>query len=110
MKKYNHHNITKVIIVTSNNEIANYQILEVMGEVFGEMTLSINEISPMRTKFFEGEIPFYTKFQQETIDILKEKAILKGANAIIDVRFDSYTFTKFVSVAAYGTAVKIEKK
>jgi uncharacterized protein YbjQ (UPF0145 family) len=47
--------------------------------------------------------------REEAIERLKTEAASKGANAILAMRFDSSTFGTVDSVAAYGTAVKVEK-
>ncbi|MFQ6366529.1 heavy metal-binding domain-containing protein [Lactococcus lactis] len=102
------------IIVTAN-EVAGYKITEVYGEVFGLTTRSRNAFSSMGQNLktvVGGEIAGYTKLQHETrekaISRMIEEAIAKGANAVIAMRFDSSTFANIDSVAAYGTAVKIE--
>lgn len=106
----------KKIIIVTTNEVAGYQITEVYGEVFGLTTRSRNAFSSMGQNLktiVGGEITGYTTLQQETrenaINRMREEAILKGANAIIAMRFDSSTFANIDSVAAYGTAVKITK-
>lgn len=105
----------EILIVTSN-EVAGYRITDVYGEVFGLTTRSRNVISSAGQQLktvVGGEIAGYTKLQQETrekaIERLRDEAKLKGANAIVAMRFDSSTFANVDSVAAYGTAVKIEK-
>ncbi|MFC4652143.1 heavy metal-binding domain-containing protein [Lactococcus nasutitermitis] len=104
------------ILVVTTNEVAGYTISEVYGEVFGLTTRSRNAFSSAGQQFktiVGGEITGYTKLQHETrekaIERLKEEARAKGANAILAMRFDSSTFANVDSVAAYGTAAKIEK-
>lgn len=104
------------IIVVTTNEVPGYQITEVYGEVFGLTTRSRNMFSSAGQNLktiVGGEIVGYTKLQHETreraIERMKDEAKEKGANAILAMRFDSSTFANIDSVAAYGTAVKIEK-
>lgn len=104
------------IIVATTNDLPGYRVTEVYGEVFGLTTRSRNMFSSAGQNLktiVGGEIVGYTKLQHETreksIDRLKEEAKAKGANAILAMRFDSSTFGNVDSVAAYGTAVKVEK-
>lgn len=104
------------IIIVTSNEVSGYYIVETLGAVFGVNTRSRNKFSTVEQNFkavIGGEISGYTKFQQnsceQSIERMKEEAILKGANAIIAMRFGSYSFENIDSVVVYGTAVKIEK-
>ena len=104
------------IIIATTNDLPGYRVTEVYGEVFGLTTRSRNMFSSMGQGFKQvagGEIKGYTKLQhesrEEAIVRLKEEAQNKGANAILAMRFDSSTFGTVDSVAAYGTAVKVEK-
>lgn len=104
------------ILVMTTNDVPGYRIVEVYGEVFGMATRSRNVFSSTGQQLktiVGGEIAGYTKLQHETrehsIYRMKEEAAAKGANAILAMRFDSSTFQNVDSVAAYGTAVKIEK-
>lgn len=108
-------NMNDIIIVTSN-EVSGYYTVETLGAVFGVNTRSRNKFSTVEQNFkavIGGKISDYTKLQQnsceQSIERMKEEAILKGANAIISMGFDSYSFENIDSVVAYGTAVKIEK-
>ena len=104
------------MLIVTTNEVAGYRFVEVYGEVFGLTTRSRNLFSSagqqMKT-VVGGEINGYTKLQHDTretsIGRMKEEAKAKGANAIGALRFGSSTFQNIDSVAAYGTAVKIEK-
>lgn len=104
------------IIVVTTNDLPGYRVVEVYGEVFGLTTRSRNMFSSAGQNLktiVGGEIVGYTKLQHETrekaIERMKEEAREKGGNAILTMRFDSSTFANVDSVAAYGTAVKVEK-
>lgn len=106
----------KEIMIVTINDIPGYKILEVYGEVFGLTTRSRNAFSTIGQNLktvVGGEVAGYTKLQKETrklaIERLKEEALSKGANAIVGMRFDTSTFEHLDSVAAYGTAVLVEK-
>ncbi|ATF41412.1 hypothetical protein DIS13_04170 [Weissella paramesenteroides] len=105
----------KVLVVTTET-IAGYHVVETMGEVFGLTTRSRNVVSSVGQSLktiVGGEIKGYTKLQDtardEAIDRLKTAAAEVDANAVLMMRFDSSSGAIGDSVAAYGTAVKIEK-
>ncbi|MDR2977543.1 MAG: heavy metal-binding domain-containing protein [Streptococcaceae bacterium] len=104
------------VMISTMNDMPGYKVTEVFGEVFGLTTRSRNAISSMGQGLKQiagGEIKGYTSLQhssrEEAIARLKDEAAKKGANAILAMRFDSSTFGTVDSVAAYGTAVKVEK-
>lgn len=104
----------KVLVVTTET-IAGYHVVETMGEVFGLTTRSRNVVSSVGQSLktiVGGEIKGYTKLQDtardEAIDRLKTAAKV-DANAVLMMRFDSSSGAIGDSVAAYGTAVRIEK-
>ncbi|USJ19869.1 heavy metal-binding domain-containing protein [Lactococcus formosensis] len=106
----------KDMLILTTNDAPGYRVVEVYGEVFGLTTRSRNVFSSTGQQLktiVGGEIAGYTKLQHETresaIERLAEEARDKSANAILAMRFDSSTFGNVDSVAAYGTAVKLEK-
>ena len=105
------------VIVVTTNDIPGYKVVHVYGEVFGLIVRSRNLFSnfgaSLRT-IFGGEVKGYTKLLAETrehaLDRLRSEARSKGANAVIAMRFDSGDIGGVMNeVAAYGTAVHIEK-
>ena len=105
----------KVLVVTTET-IAGYHVVATMGEVFGLTTRSRNVVSSVGQSLktiVGGEIKGYTKLQDtardEAIDRLKTAAAKVDANAVLMMRFDSSSGAIGDSVAAYGTAVRIEK-
>ena len=106
------------IIVVTTNDIAGYEVVEVYGEVFGLITRSRNMFSTMGAGFKSivgGEIGAFTKLltdsRTEAIERMKQAADEKGANAVLAMRFDAGEIGQNMNeVAAYGTAVKIQKK
>ncbi|WEA53908.1 heavy metal-binding domain-containing protein [Weissella paramesenteroides] len=106
----------KKVLVVTTEAIAGYHVVETMGEVFGLTTRSRNVVSSVGQSLktiVGGEIRGYTKLQDiacdEAIDRLKTAAAGVDANAVLMMRFDSSSGAIGDSVAAYGTAVKIEK-
>lgn len=105
------------ILITTTENVAGYRVTKTHGEVFGLTTRSRNMFSTMGQSFktiIGGEIKGYTKLQRSARDAaiqsLKNEAQALGANAVIMMRFDSSSATIGDSVAAYGTAVTIEKE
>lgn len=105
------------ILVTTMNDVPGYRVTEVYGETVGLIVRSRNVFSnfgaSLRT-IFGGEVGGYTKLllesREQAVDRLKQSAAAKGANAIVAMRFDCNEIADIMSeVAAYGTAVKIEK-
>jgi len=106
-----------LVVTTTTNDIPGYKITKVYGEVFGLIVRSRNIFSNvgagLRT-IFGGEVRGYTKLlaatREQAIERMCEEAKAKGANAIIGMNFDSGGMGNIMNeVAAYGTAVKIEK-
>lgn len=105
------------VLVTTMNDVPGFKITEVYGETFGLIVRSRNVFSNfgagLRT-IFGGEVGGYTKLlsesREQAVSRLKEAAVAKGGNAVIAMRFDCNEIADVMSeVAAYGTAVKLEK-
>jgi uncharacterized protein YbjQ (UPF0145 family) len=105
------------ILAVTTNDVPGYQVVEVYGEVFGVMTRSRNLISNFGAglkSIVGGEIGAYTKLigasRIEATERMKQAAAAKGANAVLAMRFDTGEIGKSMNeVAAYGTAVKLQK-
>lgn len=106
------------ILVVTMNDIPGYEVVEVYGEVFGLIARSRNLVSNVGASLkaiIGGEIGGYTRLLSdsriEAIERMKQAAAERGANAIIAMRFDTSEIgTSMNEVAAYGTAVRIQKK
>ena len=105
-----------MIIVTTEN-VANYQITEVLGPVFG-LTVRARgigkDIVASLKGLVGGEINQYTEMledaRKQAMDRMVKNATAMGANAIIMMRFDSGEIGQSMSeIVAYGTAVIVEK-
>jgi uncharacterized protein YbjQ (UPF0145 family) len=105
------------ILITTMNDIPGYKVVEVYGETFGLIVRSRNVFSNLGASLrtiFGGEVGGYTKLlsesREQAVERLRQAAIAKGANAVIAMRFDCNEIADIMSeVAAYGTAVKVEK-
>jgi uncharacterized protein YbjQ (UPF0145 family) len=105
------------ILVVTTNDIAGYKVVETYGEVFGLIVRSRNLFGNIGASFrtvFGGEVKGYTSLlsdsREQALDRLRQAATEKGANAVLAMRFDSGDIGQVMNeVAAYGTAVKIQK-
>ena len=106
------------ILLATTNDVPGYEVVEVYGEVFGLIVRSRNLFSNFGAQLrtvFGGEVGGYTKLladtREQALERLREEAAAKGANAVLAMRFDSSDIGGIMNeVAAYGTAVKIQKK
>jgi len=109
---------TNDILVVTTNNVPGYEVVEVYGEVFGLIVRSRNIFSNLGSSLrtvFGGESGGLTKLlvdsRAKAMDRLREEAAGKGANAILAMRYDTGDIYNIMNeVAAYGTAVRIEKK
>ncbi|MGC8645534.1 MAG: YbjQ family protein [Thermoplasmata archaeon] len=108
---------TEGIIVVSTPFIPGYRISKVIGFTWGLIVRSRGlggNIAASLRSLAGGEIKEYTKMldqsRNEALERLKQHAKSLGANAIIEVRFDSSEIGEVMSeILAYGTAVIAEK-
>jgi uncharacterized protein YbjQ (UPF0145 family) len=105
------------MLITTTNEIAGYEIQEVIGEVFGLTVRSRNIGSQIGASFKSlvgGELGGMTKMlaqgREEAIGRLVAEAEQKGGNAILAMRFDTSELGRtWTEICAYGTAARIKK-
>jgi uncharacterized protein YbjQ (UPF0145 family) len=105
------------ILVVTTNDIPGYEVVEVYGEVFGLIVRSRNVFSNIGASLRSvvgGESGGLTKLlvdsRNQAMERMRQGAVDKGANAILMMRFDTGDIYNIMNeVAAYGTAVKIEK-
>ena len=105
------------VLVSTMNNVPGYTVVAVYGEVFGLVCRARNAFSNMgaglRT-IFGGEVAGYTQLlsdsREQAIERLRQAALQKGGNAVLAMRFDCNEIGNIISeIAAYGTAVRIEK-
>jgi len=106
------------ILVTTQDEFADYQITETIGLVKGN-TIRARHIgkdimASLRT-IVGGEITEYTKMlaesREQSLDRMIENAKQLGADGIVCLRFTtSAVMQGSAELLAYGTAVKLEKR
>ncbi len=105
-------------VVTTQDEFADYQIIETIGLVKGN-TIRARHIgkdimASLRT-IVGGEITEYTKMlaesREQSLDRMIENAKNLGADGIVCFRFiTSAVMQGSAELLAYGTAVKLQKK
>ena len=105
------------MIITTTNELAGYQVEEVLGEVMGLTVRSRNigsQLGAGLKSMMGGELRGMTKAlidsRHQVIERMVEEAESKGANAILAMRFDTSDMGgTWTEICAYGTAVRVQK-
>jgi uncharacterized protein YbjQ (UPF0145 family) len=105
------------MIVTTMNDIPGYEIDEVFGEVMGLTVRSRNigsQIGAQLKSIIGGELKGMTTAlidsRQQVMERMVQEAELKGANAIVAMRFDTSEMgPQWTEICAYGTAVRAHK-
>ena len=106
------------VMVTTMNDLPGHKVSEVFGEVFGLTVRSRNigsDIGAQLKGLVGGEVKGYTKMLSDSrlqaVDRLRDAAREAGANAVIAMRFDCNELgTNMTEVAAYGTAVTVQRE
>lgn len=106
------------IIMVNSNYVPGYKAVETLGFVYGLTVISKmlgGEDNSDMHSISEDEISEYVKImeesRQEALKRMLEYAQGLGANAIINIRFDSDDISEQMKeILAYGTAVVIEKE
>src|SRR2546421_10307076 len=105
------------MLITTANDLPGYEMTETLGEVFGLTVRSRNlgsQIGAGLKSILGGELKGMTKAlsdsRQQVMERMVEEAELKGANAIIAMRFDTSEMGgQWTEICAYGTAVRVHK-
>jgi uncharacterized protein YbjQ (UPF0145 family) len=104
------------MFISTTENVAGYRTVRSFGEVFGLVVRSRgigpNILAEIRS-LFGGEIKEYTTLLEQSrnqaIERMVQAAQVRGANAIVMMRFDSSSISNSMSeIVAYGTAVQIE--
>ena len=105
-------------MITTNIELTGYQIVRSLGIVRGITVRSRSILGNMAgglQTIFGGKISIYIdlceKTREEAFQHMIQHASERGANAVINMRYDANEVMNGVTeVLAYGTAVIVEKK
>jgi uncharacterized protein YbjQ (UPF0145 family) len=104
--------------IVTTDEVAGYEITEMIGQVFGLVVrsrgLGGNIMASLRS-IVGGEIVEYTAMLEDArrhaLDRMVQNAAAMGANAVVRMQFDSSELGQTMSeIVAYGTAVIIRKR
>jgi uncharacterized protein YbjQ (UPF0145 family) len=105
------------MLISTTNDLSGYEIVEVLGEVFGLTVRSRNigsQLGAGLKSILGGELKGMTKAlidsRQQVIDRMVEEAQAKGGDAIVAMRFDTSEMgSNWTEICAYGTAVRTRK-
>lgn len=103
--------------VTTNIELNGYRVIQTLGVVRGITVRSrsiLGNIAGGIQTIFGGNISIYQelceKTREDAFQLMVKQAEERGANAIINMRYDANEVIGGVTeVLAYGTAVVVEK-
>ena len=103
--------------VTTNIELNGYRVIQTLGVVRGITVRSrsiLGNIAGGIQTIFGGNISIYQelceKTREDAFQLMIKQATERGANAIINMRYDANEVIGGVTeVLAYGTAVVVEK-
>jgi uncharacterized protein YbjQ (UPF0145 family) len=104
-------------LITASNQLEGYRITKHLGIVRGitvrSRGLGGNFVGGLQT-LFGGKISIYVelceKAREEAFQLMMQHGAERGANAIINMRYDANEVMNGVTeVLAYGTAVVVEK-
>lgn len=100
------------MLITTSIDLPGYEIVAVLGEVFGLTVRSRNIGAGCIAGFRSiggGEIPEFTSLlsqsRNEAMARMVQEAESRGANAVIAMAFDSGAIGQWSEICAYGTAV-----
>ncbi len=104
------------MIVTTANDLSGYKITRQLGVVRGITVRSRSVLGNIGAGFqaiFGGNITLFTslaeKAREEAYELMVDHAKVRGANAIIAMRYDANEIMEGITeVLAYGTAVVVE--
>jgi uncharacterized protein YbjQ (UPF0145 family) len=105
------------MLIATTERVAGYEVQETLGEVFGIAVRSRglvgNMLAGLKT-IIGGEIHQYTAMlqtaRQHAIERMVAEAQLRGADAVLMMRFDSGEIAQGITeIVAYGTAAKLRR-
>jgi uncharacterized protein YbjQ (UPF0145 family) len=104
-------------LITTSNQLEGYRITQHLGVVRGITVRSrsiLGNIGGGVQSLFGGKLSIYVelceKAREEAYQLMLQHANERGANAIINMRYDANEVMQGITeVLAYGTAVVVEK-
>ena len=106
------------MLITTQDEFGDYEIVETIGMVKGNVVRARHlgrDIMAGFRNMVGGEIAEYTKLiaesREQAVDRMIQSAQEQGADGIVCLRFTTSAIMQGASeLLAYGTAVKLKKK
>jgi uncharacterized protein YbjQ (UPF0145 family) len=106
------------MLITTQDEFADHEIIETLGLVKGNTIRARHvgkDILAGLRNIVGGEISEYTKMlaesREQALDRMMEHASSMGADGVVCLRFTtSAVMSGSAELLAYGTAVKLQKK
>ena len=107
------------VLVVTTESVPGFRVTAMLGEVFGSTSHSshgsFTALSSSLNPISQGELVHFTKAidlaRMEAITRLKEAAAVKGANAVLAMRFNIDSISELsITAVAYGTAVVLTKQ
>lgn len=100
----------QLVLVVTTNDLPGFDVLEVLGEVFGTTARSQNSfiegVKSLRGGANARAAEHLAHWREEAVDSMIEAARRRGANAVIGMRFDHRLVSDYwTEICAYGTAV-----
>jgi len=104
-------------MITTAFDLPNYRVAKSLGlvrgvtvrsrSVFGTLGASLETLVGGNITLFED---MCEKTREQSLQLMMEHAVERGANAVIGVRYDATEVMQGVTeVIAYGTAVQVER-
>lgn len=105
------------LLITTSTSLEGYRITKQLGLVRGITVRSRSVVGNFfggLQSIFGGQLSIYTelceKAREEAYELMVSHAQEKGANAVINMRYDANdVMAGITEVLAYGTAVVVEK-
>lgn len=105
------------MIITTSTGLEGYRVVQHLGIVRGLTVRSrsiFGNVAGGIQSLFGGNITIYTelceKTRQQAYDLMIADATKRGANAVINMRYDANEVMQGITeVLAYGTGVVVEK-
>jgi uncharacterized protein YbjQ (UPF0145 family) len=103
------------VLVSTMNDVPGYRVTQVFGDVFGLTVRARNigsSFGSVAKSFKGGELKGQTKMladsRAEALGRMTEEARMRGANAVIAMRFETSAGELGTEICAYGTACVIQ--
>jgi uncharacterized protein YbjQ (UPF0145 family) len=108
---------TQGVLTSTANDLRGYRVVKELGVIYGLNVRSRNwgaDILSIIKSIAGGELKYLTNMlytsRNNAVDRMIGECLSRGGNAVVGLRFDIAEVMNFSQVAAYGTAVIVEKE